>query len=142
MRKMLTLFRQPPGECDSESDLPCSCPRRSFSELPEQLPIRDYFKDSAFNQCRRQPWPMTTGKPMRIHTKPETVPYCCKNPTLVPLNFWAQVKADIVANVMKGILERVPTENMTRGALGWQSKRRILERPGGLWTCPTSASMG
>ena len=30
--------RQPPGECDPEYDLPCSCPRRSFAEPPEQLP--------------------------------------------------------------------------------------------------------
>ena len=52
---------------------------------------------------------MTTGEPKRIHTKPEMTPYCCKKPTLVPLNFWAQVKADIEADVMKGTLERVPT---------------------------------
>ena len=31
--------RQPPGECDPESDLPCSCPRRSFADPPEQLPM-------------------------------------------------------------------------------------------------------
>ena len=45
---------------------------------------------------------------MRIHTKPETIPYCCKKPTMVPLNFRAQVKADIEADMKKGILERVP----------------------------------
>jgi hypothetical protein len=31
-----------------------------------------------------------------------------RKPTVVPLNFRAQVKADIEADVMKGILERVP----------------------------------
>ena len=84
----------------------CSCPRRSFADPPEQMPfpatrsnipvleewIKDYFKDSAFNQCKRQEWPPTNGNPMRIHTKPETIPYCCKKPTMVPLNFRAQVK--------------------------------------------------
>jgi hypothetical protein len=70
--------------------------------------IKDYFKDSAFNQCKRQEWPPTNGNPMRIHTKPETIPYCCKKPTMVPLNFRAQVKADIEADMKKGILERVP----------------------------------
>ena len=45
---------------------------------------------------------------MKIHTKPETKLYFCKKPSMVPLNFWAQVKADIEADVMKGILERVP----------------------------------
>ena len=45
---------------------------------------------------------------MKIHTKSDTILYCCKKPTDVPLNFRAQVKADIEADVMKGILERVP----------------------------------
>ena len=54
------------------------CPRRNIAEPPEQLPmtstksnipaleawIRDYFKDSTFNQCKRQQWPTTTGQPM------------------------------------------------------------------------------
>jgi hypothetical protein len=31
--------RQPKGECDTESDLPCSCPRRVFVEPPDQLPM-------------------------------------------------------------------------------------------------------
>ena len=50
---------------------------------------------------------MLMSKQLKIHTKPETIPYCCKKPTLVPMHFNAQVKADIVADVMKGILERV-----------------------------------
>ena len=75
----------------------------------EQHGIREHFIDSAFNQCRSQQWPMTSGEPMKIHTKPETTPYCCKKPTLVPLNFRAEVKADIEADVMKGFLERVQT---------------------------------
>jgi hypothetical protein len=70
--------------------------------------IREYFKESAFNQCKRQQSPITTGKPMKIHTKPETIPYCCTKPTIFPLNFRAQVKADMEAKVKKGILERVP----------------------------------
>ena len=70
--------------------------------------IRTHFRESAFHQCKRQPWPTTTGVPMKIHTKPETKPYCCKKPKMVPLNFRVQVKADIDVDVMKGILERVP----------------------------------
>ena len=84
-----TAIRQPPGECDPESDLPCSCPRRSFAEPRDQLTmpatrsnvpalegwIREHFKESAFNQYRRQQWPLTTGAPMRIHTKADTAQY-------------------------------------------------------------------
>ena len=70
--------------------------------------IKDYFKESAFNQCRRQEWPFTIPKPLKIHTKSDTVPNCFKKPSAVPLNFRDQVKADIEADVMKGILERVP----------------------------------
>ena len=51
---------------------------------------------------------LTTDKPMKIHSKPDAVPYCCNKPTVVPLNFRAQVKPDIEGDVMKGILERVP----------------------------------
>ena len=61
------VIRQPPGVCDPDSDLQCSCPRRNFAGPPEQIPltatksnipaleawIRDYFKESAFNQCKR-----------------------------------------------------------------------------------------
>jgi hypothetical protein len=60
---------QPLGECDPESPIPCSCPRRCFTDPPDFIPmpatesnvpalevwIKDYFKASAFNQCRRQP---------------------------------------------------------------------------------------
>jgi hypothetical protein len=30
-----SAVRQSNGECDQESDLPCSCPRRVFVELPD-----------------------------------------------------------------------------------------------------------
>ena len=51
---------------------------------------------------------MLMSKQLKIHTTPETIPYCCKKSTLVPIHFRAQVKADIEADVKKGILERVP----------------------------------
>ena len=114
--------RQPLGQCDPESSLPCSCPRRCFMDPPESLPmpattsnipaledwIKNYYKTSAFNQCNRQTWPITTGKPMKIHLKPGTKPYCCKKPTMVPMHYRDQVKADLEADVKKGVLERVP----------------------------------
>ena len=34
-----TSVRQTKGECDPESDLPCSCPRRRFVEPPEEMPM-------------------------------------------------------------------------------------------------------
>ena len=64
--------------------------------------LETWIRDSALYQYKRQPWPMTTGEPMKIHTKPETTPYCCKKPTMVPLNFRAQVKADIEGNLGEG----------------------------------------
>ena len=42
---------------------------------------------------------------MKIHIQPDSIPYCCKKPTGVPLSFRAQFKTDIEADVMKGILE-------------------------------------
>ena len=67
------VIRQPVGECDSESELPCSCPRRRFVAAPSSLPmpavesnrealedfIKDHYRAGAFNVCKRQPWPVT-----------------------------------------------------------------------------------
>jgi len=55
--------------------------------------IKDYYKASAFNQCKCQTWPITTGKPMKIFTKPDTKPYCCKRPTMIPLHYIDQIRA-------------------------------------------------
>ena len=51
---------------------------------------------------------------MKIHIKSDAVPYFSKKPTVVPLNFRAQVKADIEADVMKEILERVPVGQLQK----------------------------
>ena len=66
--------RQPKGECDPESDLPCTCPRRAFVDPPDELPmpatdsnrkalemwIKEYYKAGAFNTCKRQYWPVAS----------------------------------------------------------------------------------
>ena len=64
---------------------------------------------------------------MKIHTRSDAVPYCCKNPTVVPLNFRAQVKADIEADVIKGILERVKAGEPDP----WCSRMVIQEKKNG-----------
>jgi hypothetical protein len=111
--------RQPMGECDSESDLPCSCQRRVFVEPPDQLPvpatasnrkvleeyIKNHFKAGAFNTCKRQHWPITAGPPMKIHTPPEAPRTYCRRPTKVPLHFREEVKAGLEADIKKGVLD-------------------------------------
>ena len=94
---VLPAIRQPPGECDPESDQPCSCPRRRFADPLNQWPVPATYQhwwDGLFQG--------TTGKPMKIHTKPDAVPNCCKKTTVVLLNFPAQVKADILENCDEG----------------------------------------
>ena len=90
--KTRPAVRQPKGECDPESELPCSCPRRTFVDPPEEMPmaatdsnrkaleefIRKHYKTSAFNTCKRQHWPVTTGPPMRIHTPEDALPMYCR----------------------------------------------------------------
>ena len=63
-----SMVRQPVGECDPESELQFSCPRRTFVDPPEEIPmaatannrkaleefIRKHYKMSAFNTCKRQ----------------------------------------------------------------------------------------
>ena len=67
-------IRQPKDECDPESDLPWSFPRRVFVEPPDQLPmpatasnrkvleefIKNHFKAGAFNTCN-------TGQSLQGH---------------------------------------------------------------------------
>ena len=57
------VIRQPKGECEPESDLPCSCPRRTFVDLKEVLPMPatesnrkafEHYSSSAFKRCKRQ----------------------------------------------------------------------------------------
>ena len=63
----------------------------------------------------------------RTKEDPHQIPYCCKKPTLDPLNFRAHMKTDIEAGVMKGILERVPAgEHDT-----WCSRLVIQEKKNG-----------
>ena len=114
--------RQPAGECDPDSPLPCSCPRREFTDPPDALPmpatasnrkaledyIKDRYKASAFNACKRQSWPKTEGPPMKIFTKPGTTPLCIRKPAQVPLHWRKQVQDDIKADVARGVLEKVP----------------------------------
>ena len=114
--------RQPKGQCDPESDLPCSCPRRTFTDPPDKLPmpatdsnkkametwIKEYYRASAFNTCKRQYWPVTAGPPMKIHTNENATRIYCRKPTKVPLHFREEVRAGLEADVKKGVLERVP----------------------------------
>jgi hypothetical protein len=86
--KIRPAVRQPKGECDPENELPYSCPRRTFVDPPEEMPmantdsnrkaleefIRKHYEMSAFNTCQRQHWPVTAGPPMRIHTPEDAVP--------------------------------------------------------------------
>jgi hypothetical protein len=37
--KTRAAVRQPVGECDPESELPCSCPRRTFMDPSEEMPM-------------------------------------------------------------------------------------------------------
>jgi hypothetical protein len=81
-----SAIRQPKGECDAESDLPCSCPRRVFVDPPDQLLMRamarnrklleeyikEHYKTGAFNTCKKQHWPITSGPTMKIHTPADT----------------------------------------------------------------------
>ena len=121
--KTRPAVRQPKGECDPESELPCSCPRRTFVDPPEEMPmaamasnrkaleefIRKHNKTSAFNTCKRQHWPATAGPPpMRIHTPEDAVRMYCRKQRRFPLHFMRGVHAGLEADVKKGVLERVP----------------------------------
>jgi hypothetical protein len=60
------VVKQPKGECDPESLLPCQYPSRNVTELPDTIPmpatesnipalesrIKNHFKSSVFNKCR------------------------------------------------------------------------------------------
>ena len=143
--------RQPDGECDPDSPLQCSCPTREQVQPPQKIPfpatvenrlrlenyIKEYFKSSAFNVCRRQKMPETQGPPMKIHTKPEAVPHLVHRPAAVPLHRREKVAKDIDADVKRGILERVPQGSLIRGVQEWLSHARKMENRGVLWISPS-----
>ena len=117
-----TAVCQALGNCDPESNLPCSCPRRQFREPPESLPmpatasnrgaleeyIKEWYASRAFKVCKRQTWPRTAGPAMRIFTKPDATPVCVTKPAPVPLHSRKEVKANLDVNVAMEVLERVP----------------------------------
>ena len=74
-----------------------------------------------------QKWPVIAGKPMKIHTKPETKPYFCKKPTMVPIHFKEQVRKDLESDVLKGVIERVPEGEKTT----WCSRMVIQPKKNG-----------
>ena len=69
--------------------------------------IKEWYASSAFNVCKRQAWPRTTGLAMRIFTMPNTTPVCITKPAPVSLHFRKEVKAGLDTDVVKGVLERV-----------------------------------
>ena len=103
------MVRQPVGECDSESELPCSFPRRNLVDPPEVLPnpatesnrraseeyIKEHNRSSAFNTFKRQHWPVTSGAPTRIHPPAVAVRTYCRSATKVPLHFMDEVRAEL-----------------------------------------------
>ena len=109
------------GDCDPDSTLPCRCPRREFVDPPDKLPyeptaenrekievwIKDYFAGSAFNVCKRQTMPCTEGPPMKIHTHPDAVPVVVHKPAPVPLHYREEVRAQLRADVQRGVLRKV-----------------------------------
>lgn len=128
--------RQPPGSCDTTSSLPCSCARRVYTDPPESLPmsatpanrgaledwIKSYYSASAFNTCKRQSMPCTAGPKMRIFTQPGAIPVAVHKPAPVPLHWRTEVKAGIDADVVRGVLEKVPVGVPTT----WQT-RMVLQ---------------
>merc|ERR1711954_156820 len=70
--------------------------------------ILQYYSPGAFNICKRQPMPSTAGPPMKIFVDPGATPVRCTKPIPVPLHFGAQVKADLLADEKRGVIERVP----------------------------------
>ena len=84
--------------------------------------IKNHFKASAFNMCKRQRWPVTAGHPMRIHTA-----VYHRKPTRVPLHFRDEVRAGLEADVKKGILKRVPVGE----ADSWCSRMVIQAKKNG-----------
>ena len=131
-----SLARQQPGSCDPDSPLPCSCPRRSYTDPPKTMPmpatpankdkleiwIKEHYAASAFNTCRRQTMPCTTGPKMRIFTQPGAVPVAVHKPAPVPLHWRAAVKSALSADVSRGVLEKVPIGTPTT----WQT-RMVLQ---------------
>ena len=107
----------------------CGCPARSkCPPRPNELPfpatvdnreklqkwIIDYYSSSAFNTCPHQELPIMSGRPLKIHLKPDATPKAYHTPIPVPFHWKKQVKEDLDMDVKLGTIEPVPQGTPTK----------------------------
>ena len=68
--------------------------------------IIDSFKDSAFNSS--PPFPVMNHRKGHIHLKSDAIPYAVHSPIPIPYHEEAIIKAQLDADVARGIIKRVP----------------------------------
>ena len=88
--------------------------------------------------CKRQPRPVTSGDPMRIHTPADAVLTHCMRATKVPLHFRDEARAGLEADVKKGVLERVPMGQPDTWCAQIVIQPKSLEEQEGRWINPTN----
>merc|ERR1712030_311905 len=103
------------------------CPPTKFNRKTLEDYIKNHYKASAFNLCKRQLWPITAGEPMRMHTNENAVPMYCRKRTKIPLHFREEIKKGLESDVMKGILEKVLPGEVDR----WCSRMVIQPKKNG-----------
>ena len=70
---------------------------------------------------------MMEGEPHVIHLLPDSKPYACHTPALVPRHWEAEVKRQLDEDVRKGILEAVPVGEATE----WCARMVVVAKKSG-----------
>ena len=114
------------NKCDlvnSNNPDSCKCPKRRntpdppekipFSPVEENIPrlkqfILDWYKDSAFNCCEQQPFPLMKGSPpMKLFADKNAKPVAFHKPFPIPLHWQEAVKQQLDNDVKMGVLAKV-----------------------------------
>ena len=98
------------GVCEKPRELPYAPTEDNVPLLKQWLLER--FSGTTFNVSRR-PFPIMSGKPHHIHLLPGAVPHAYHTPIAIPKHWEKEVKRQIDEDVVAGILQPVPTGELT-----------------------------
>ena len=93
-------------ECTVDDGIaPCGCPVRAAPPRP----ILQQYSASTLNQCKHKPLLGMSGPDLSLHVDHNKKPYAAAHtPTLIPLHQQDAVREQLDADVVMGVIEKVP----------------------------------
>ena len=86
--------------------LPFECTKENIPKMKDHL--LEYYKYSVFNNRSEDPLPEMAGPPLDIHIDEDAEPFACHKATPVPIHWDEEFHEDLLKDVNRDVLERVP----------------------------------